>query len=502
MNYLSKINVKCILLIFCLAEVFNYSQAKATAYADTIANPKPNLLQPTKIFSSSLEKPTVVGMTLTGDFAEAKEKAGGGNWTGEERPMADFGVPMIFSNIGMQAGSATQVKALGRVRGMSSADEATFPKLKIEIDQSANTQGTIFELTHGFRINTSGFNNNPTAPFREALAYDIASTLGLVTPKYQRALIKYQQEIPNGKVKLISEKQALIIENNGPLLERLKMTDVSVSYFDNEVEIDMQQAALLFVFNTLISNADVNISVHNEPKMGTEKFRVVFNTSLLQSKPGEKAIPLVYDLDKSDAVAVYKTDEKLESRFFNQQMTYTEAKLMFSLFVLRQRFSLDELNYALDIVLKKLPSISVLIKGRVADGLVDQKAANRIQETMTYFEKWAKKFQEVQVTLGESQIYSEPKLDETLSLLYYESPNQSFLLRPGTPVKVLGKTEDGKFFKVLIMDVRYEINSPLVKKANEKYHDYLGYMSVDTLLGPVIESKNLGYVNEIDMTWF
>ena len=75
-------------------------------------------------------------------------------------------------------------------------------------------------------------------------------------------------------------------------------------------------------------------------------------------------------------------------------------------------------------------------------------------------------------------------------------------MRAGTPIKVLEKTSDGKFFKVLILDAREEIRNPESLQANEQFHDLMGYLRVDTPIGKFLDEKDLGQTNDFDMVEF
>lgn len=164
-------------------------------------------------FTSDILQPAVVTtLSMTGDFKKAKELSGGGNWTEEERPWDQFGVPVSIawsSNINgrIQRYSA---EALMRVRGKSSADMADFPKLKVKLPKDAPGKNSLFDDLNGFRINTSGFHNEPLAPFREALVYELAEILGMPVPKIRRAYIDYIQKNSDGSLIKVEKESGII----------------------------------------------------------------------------------------------------------------------------------------------------------------------------------------------------------------------------------------------------------------------------------------------------
>lgn len=459
-------------------------------------NPRP------VIFSADLKNAGVVELTMTGDFAKAKKISGGGNWTGEDRPFEQFGVPITLTGVGLQANAVGALTGMVKVRGMSSADEAKFPKLKLKIDKGQETKETLFSGIKGARINTSGFYNLPEAPFREALGYEIAELLGLPTPKVQRASITYQQKSEKGKIRTLKEKQALLIENDKDLLARLEVQDVSQEFLDQKIEIDLEKTALLFAFDALIMNDDINIRVRTEPAIRTEKFRPLFNTSILKAENDTKGVPLVYDLDKSELVSMSRFQEKLPSRFFGRDMNGLEIAMINHLMVLRQRFSQGEVDQAINTILAKLPAISKLIEEREKNGLLDPLGAARARELTGYFQSAAALLPSIDVTLKASNFYREPVIEQEKSLFYSDLFPMESPMRPGTPIKVLEKTADGKFLKVLILDARGEIQNQEALQANEAFHDFIGYIKVNAPIGKVLDEKELAHINDFDMADF
>ncbi|MEY4615238.1 MAG: CotH kinase protein [Pseudomonadota bacterium] len=454
------------------------------------------------IFSSNLDHAGAIQFTMTGDFAKAKRLSGGGNWTGEKRPYDQFGVAVELDNVGLKKNSIDALTGKVKIRGMSSADAAKFPKLKLKLSKKQETESTLFSGIKGLRINTSGFYNTPEAPFREALGYEIAEILGLPTPHIQRAEINYQQQFANGNIKSLKEKQALLIENDKPLFERLRVKDVSSEFLEGKVELDLEKTALLFAFDTLIMNDDINIRVRSEPKNQTEKYRPLFNTSILLGRNATKGVPLVYDLDKSELVSLSRYPEKKPSRFFGREMNGLEIGMIKHLIVMRQRFSAEEVDKALTQIIENIPKITKLIADREQNLLIDSKGASRARELVSYFETAATTLQTIDVTLQATNIYREPLPNEEGSLYYSELfPNEK-PMRPGTPIKVLEKTPDEKFLKVLILDSRDEIQNEASLQDNSTYHDFLGYISADTPIGRRLTEQELGHINDFDMVEF
>lgn len=455
------------------------------------------------VFATSLQKRDVVTFSMAGDFQKAKEISAGGNWTGEDRSWDQYGVPVSIAWSSSNNGEIQNhfVEALMRVRGMSSADVAEFPKLKVKLPKDASGKNSLFDGANGFRINTSGFHNEPLAPFREALAYELAEVLGMPTPKIRRAFIDYNQKNKDGSLTKINERQALLIENDKPLLKRLNADDVSQDFVNNLVQVDTDKAGMLFVYNALISNEDIGLRVRKEPTMGTETYKPLFNTMALKTSDSKLAEPLVYDLDKSEIVGLNGYNEVKMSTLFGREISGQEARMLVNLSRLRQRFTAAEIDWSIQKVLLNLPRMRALVKARAQENLIDAKAAAQIYRQFTWFENFTSKLSELKITLKETPIYQQPKAANDLSLLPLSFSDELIGLRPGTPVKVLGQSADGKFLKVVILDTHYEVRSDLPQQQTAGIGEYIGYIDAKTAIGLELAIDDLGYANELDMAY-
>ena len=469
---------------------------------------------PLTLFTSTLLNPKVLSFTMTGDFAKVKKISAGGNWTGEDRPINNYGVPVKIEppksiNEKVSIGNIDSTifyMAMMQVRGMSSADVAEFPKLKVKLTDEDSKRSGVFQGVKSFRINTSGFHNNPFAPFREALAYEMAQILDLPTPKFQRALIEYRQlsedTIDEKSYQVLSDKQALIIENDHSMLKRLGATDVSGDFWENKIQVDHSAASLFFMFNALIFNADIGLSVRNEPTIGTEKYRPLFNTTILKFESQTQGRPLVYDLDKAEMVGIGNYNEIKPSLILGRMVNGYEESLFTVLSRLRQRFNDDEISSAIKLILSKMGELKTLVSERESMMLVDSAGAQQARLQLELFEKLAPEFRKYKITLVETPIYSEPKTSTENSLLPLDFSDNIIPLRPGTPIKILAKTQDGKFLKVVILDTRYEIKNNIPDALVSGHNEYIGFIDAKTPIGKSLSEKKLGYINDIDMNYF
>ncbi len=454
------------------------------------------------LFTHSLASPTVQRFSIMGDFARAKEISGGGNWTGEDRPMEEYGVPVEIEVPAPSDGNPTaKLTAMMRVRGMSSADTAEFPKLKVKMPEESRDQQGLFQGVSGFRINTSGFNNDPMAPFREALAYEMAEVLGLPSPKFQRAKIEYRQSSDGKTYNVLPEQQALLIENDNPMLKRMGVTDVGSEFYENLAQVDTKAASLFFVFHALIANDDIGLRVRNEPTMGTEKYRPLFNTKVVKAVGEALAYPLVYDLDKSRMVDIGDQSRIEQSQLLGQPLNGAEGVLLTTLSRLRQRLTEVELGFAIHHVIAKLPELRALVDSRENLQLVDILGVKQARLQLSAFERMVTLFRQIKITLVETHIYSEPKAKPELSLLPLDFSDNAIPLRPGTPMKILERSKDGKFLKVVFLDTRFDVKKDLPKEQVVGPNEYVGYVDAKLLLGDQLTEEQLGFTNEADMAY-
>ncbi|MFN3455746.1 MAG: hypothetical protein ACK41T_12385 [Pseudobdellovibrio sp.] len=486
-------------LFFVIFVGFSFT-AKASNLAldvNSICSTENSHFIPQIIFDNSIQNPTVLPFRLTADFAKAKKISGGGNWEGENRSFSEYGVSGTITSLNCTPHLHKVLDLNLRIRGMSSADEAKFPKLKLEFNKQ-QIKETSFDGIKGLRINTSGFHNDTTTPYREALAYEIAQILDLPVLRFQRAVIEYIQKSNNSKETVIKEYQALLIENNGPFLKRHHYSDVSHQIFEDEnFPLDMQAAADYYLFNILIGNADIGLKTRNEPTIGTEKYRPLFNTIILKSDNKSTYFPLVYDLDKALIVKNYGKDELVESAFFERNISIFEKLYFEDLNSLRQKFTKNEIITSLNKVEKKLPQIRQLIQSRSKSGLIDKSGADFVLLLLNYYEKMSKVFFNTKITLQPTQLYREPIKSQKYEVTYYNNLEQSIPLRPSTPIKILSTTADGQFYQVAISDIRIDIPDEFATDSK-----FIFYVPTNIAIGDELKIKDLGYTNILDMSYF
>lgn len=125
-----------------------------------------------------------------------------------------------------------------------------------------------------------------------------------------------------------------------------------------------------------------------------------------------------------------------------------------------------------------------------------------MRELIGYFESASEILPSIDINLKPANIFREPEETLEKGLFYSDLFPMETPMRAGTPIKVLEKTSDGKFFKVLILDAREEIRNPESLQANEQFHDLMGYLRVDTPIGKFLDEKDLGQTNDFDMVEF
>jgi hypothetical protein len=438
----------------------------------------------------------ILNLRLTGEFQRIHKENAGGNWTGE-----DHSDPKYWTDSELVDLSHPEriLKAKTRARGMSSAQEgeAEFPKLRVEIQDDEKIDGTVFKKSRNFRMNTHvstnpktentemGRLNDERSPFREALAYEVARELGLITPAFRRARIQYEDTGTKEKM----TRNALILETEKKVIERLdaKLAEDFPSA-DASLKMPTRAAALFHLYHIFIGNDDVNLKMKKEPTNGTEKYRPYFNTMVIETKDGVQ-FPMVYDLDLSFFVAgmglfpnwdVYKNS----SFGINDGRV---GRLVYNLAWLRARMSKAEFLQALNDFNQHEQKIKDLIK----KAQVDEIGRKLALEQVDLFKKATNLvLAHPMILKGGVRFYADAKLSKDLlrQLPVSEEPGT---LRSGTMVKVLA--EEKTVVKIAIIDSRNDLQDS---------NTVVGYVKKSDLkLGDDLAESDQGPIDERDMVW-
>lgn len=219
-----------------------------------------------------------------------------------------------------------------RVRGNSSLQECPFPKLKFKVSR-ASRAGTPFESAREVKIGTHcaeggrgtiGRLRHEIAAYREALAYEILDTLGLIAPKVRRASIEYRDTTPptNAQVSVgwVLTRESLLLEDIEVVAERY----VAAKVLDDEAlgqvqtsQINPQTITDLQLFHALIGNWDYTLGWD---------YKGVWNTDVIELNDGT-LLPVAGDFD----LASWVTTEVVSSapHWYHPELTELERETLF-----------------------------------------------------------------------------------------------------------------------------------------------------------------------------
>ncbi|MGH9409650.1 MAG: hypothetical protein ACRD1V_09385 [Vicinamibacterales bacterium] len=155
------------------------------------------------------------------------------------------------------------------VRGHTSQKECSFPKLKIDFHKGARIPAPFTGLS-GFKIGTHCGENpagaktskfgrlgNETSPLREALAYRLLETAGVPTLRTRPARITYIDSSEGARRSAPLVRDAILIEDEGTVRQRLGEPQVSLEAFGNVQSRDAASDALRIAFGeAMIGNFD------------------------------------------------------------------------------------------------------------------------------------------------------------------------------------------------------------------------------------------------------
>lgn len=398
-----------------------------------------------------------IALGLRAEFERVHKANQGGNWTGEERTDA------IYWSSGLMVESLKVERLIPvrvRARGMSSASDQDFPKLRVEIAETEKLADTAFKGARNFRINTHvstepqtshtgmGRLNDERAPYREAMGFEIARAMGLPTPAFRRARIAYDDA--GSKKRFVRE--ALLIETDKKTAERFGAEVLSAEEFlssEGPSRIKTRLAANFFMFQALIGNDDTGLRFKNESTMATEFYRPLFNTTVFQLPSGEQ-FPLVYDLDMSQLMTNQKIAPNLAQTMPAMGVIDGEVgKKLLTLAKLRSRLSSDEFEQAYQDFITREPAIRDAIARAITD---DEGRANASHQIEVLKKANLQLYQMPMIGKTGVRFFAEPALKTDLLRRLPASEEPGFL-PPGYPIKVL--ENDGKIAKIAIADYSF-----------------------------------------------
>ncbi|WP_413288035.1 hypothetical protein [Bdellovibrio sp. HCB337] len=437
---------------------------------------------------------TVVQLEMAADFVKIRKAAPDGGFNLEDGELND---PQYYGAIALRDSSHPERAFTGqaRGRGMSSLyfDESEFPKLKVEIQDSEDLKGTLFQGARNFRVNTHLFTNSEgehtpmgrligdNGPMREGLAYRLAEALGLKTPATRLARIRYTDY----GTKTSFTRNALLVETTKKIGERLGGTEV-LEYEFAEMEktgIDPVEGALYRLFHKIIGNADIQLRVNEAPFMTTENRRAIFNAMVFEM-PDKRRVPVIYDLDMSSFVTGYG-EIKFTRKEFNLN-TREAALFVIGFGSLRQKFTKEQLDKAIAIAKSKKDLLYQVVQNTPVDKAGRENAKLHLDTFFAYIDH----AMSLPIIIQEGvQFYSDAQKKNAILPLSPMSEEPG-TLRPGTPVAILGK--EGKMLKVAILNINNDLPS---------YDKYIGYIDANTKIDTVLPSELVGRADERDMSF-
>lgn len=260
------------------------------------------------IFSSR----AVIQLTLTGPLQQHFDLAFAGTPDGIFPPVRQK--PYFDATVAVQG---VGVPAKVRVRGNSSLQECPFPKLKMKVS-SEDRPGTPFfdarEIKIGTHCAEGGRGNigrlrDERAAFREALAYEVMTEMGFISPRVRRARIEYRDTTPPPVVDPAGEvgsgdpvegpqwpitRAAALFDDIEVVAERLGGRALS----EEEVQaltkagFDAQLVTELELLHALLGNWDFKLSPDGQG---------LWNTEVIQL-PNQQLLPVAGDFDLASFV--------------------------------------------------------------------------------------------------------------------------------------------------------------------------------------------------------
>lgn len=429
-----------------------------------------------------------IELTLSADLTKVKKSNAGGNWTSEDRADEKF---WSLATLTDENQPQNMLAAKVRGRGMSSADDSEFPKLRLEIVDE--TDGSAFKGAKNLRINTHvstdpktpltemGRLNDERSPYREALGYEMARAMGLPTPAFRRARINYHDR-GTGKT---FRRQALLLETDKKTAERYGAKP-DLDFPGGDRDVNTRFAALYHLFHVLAGNEDVGLKLKGEAGMGTEKYRPLFNTTILE-KDGQ-IFPIVYDLDLSTLLAGL-TPERMKNAVAPEfgltkgSLAWTTSRLA----NLRARLSRADYETALKDLFQREPAIRAAIK----KANVDEAGRALATEHLDLLKQAAQELEKIPMLQKEGVEIFADKTAKGSILAPMPASESAPTLAPGTPIKVLAT--EGEWIKVAVLDPKHHLAA---------FSERVGYVrKKDLVTGFDLPPALRGFTDERDMTW-
>lgn len=434
---------------------------------------------------------SVVQLELTSDFVKIRQAANGSfdeMLEGKDDPK--YYSPMVLRDLENPGRTFT---GQDRARGNSSLvpTEAQFPKLKIEIADTEQLKGTLFQGARNFRINTH-VNTNPTekftpngrlnsevVPWREHLAYQLAEALGLATPARRLARIHYIDRGSNTDF----TRNAMLIETDKKIAERTGTTQIDEFTYSQDVKTGMNPltAAVYLSFHKMIGNEDVELRVNEDAIAGNDFYRHLYNAMVFEY-PNKKRIPVVYDLDFSTVVIGYELFQR--KSFTNEDFNlreYESSMLATRFAVLRQKLPHEAMVQAVAHIKSRKDNLYQTVNA----AQVDDQGRELARKHLDTFFATVDTVMSYQV-IAQNEVPFYENSNGTGSRLKIEQfSEEEPYLRPGTPVIVLGK-QNG-LLKVAILN----INSDL-----EESEKHIGYIKADTKISNVLPDDLTGIIDQ------
>lgn len=427
-----------------------------------------------------------ITLTLTAPFSQLKKliTSAGDQAQGDgDNPAAWAQGSLIYQD------RHFEVKVRARGRTSIYLDDVDFPKLRVEVSKQENLSDTIFSGSAKMRVNTH-LNNHPQSEYtkqgrlngekpvyREALAYEIANSLGLAIPGIRRATINYIEQ----EQKLT--RKALIVEANKSMSKRFQAKEVDEFEFSQQekTRLEPTTAALFFLFHAMIGNEDVKLRVYEEPKPQTDFYRPIDNTFIFEKNKIE--FPVVYDLDLGSIITSLKplNESAWKIPEFGL-MTGLEGRLAYLLAALRGKLGLSEITEALQIIKSRTPQTKKVI----SDSLVDEEGRKLAQDHIAAFQKVAPRWLNWPIIVKKGIHFYESPTGKTLTKTdpITEEPCH---LRIGTPVQII--EERGNWVKVAIIDFKMELQNST---------QYIGWIEKEGI-GEEVPQYLLGIVEPRDL---
>ncbi len=492
-------------LIILLISHFISFQASASSQfiCSVIFIHSENVKESQHFFDTRIENPTVASFKLKADFAKAIKKSGGGNWTGENRPYSEYGVvaqliiPAKKNQQSLTVIPESIISTMIRVRGMSSAESSPLlPKFKLKFDKKEHRRHPLVYKTNGFRINTSGFFGLDRAPFREAFLYEVAQILKFPTVKIQRANIIYTQVPENVEMQnRLHETEGLILENDKSFLKSNGYKEYFPDLDLSNYRLNHLEVCRYYLFQAMIGNADFGLRTRNESAVGTEKYRPLFNTSLVYRNENDQLVPTVYDLDKALMVHLQVKRKLVTSFFLDQKIQQNKFSQLMGILYLKQKFTDAEINTAIKDLQNHQTQIFQLLKDRRHQKLISSADAPILENLFQQFFDLLPTVHQFDINLKETRVYRSPSLKATYQLSKSKFTDDYVPLRPGTPMRVLKVDQKNQSLQVAFLDLRNDY--PAYSKTGE----VIAYIPMDTPIGKSLAIDELGYLNEKDMMY-